>query len=621
MHVFAGTVRQFSLRLTEPGFLAECATRCADLHGRPPGQSELNSWSKSWPALLTVLGNAGLDELYLLLEYELPGTSQRLDALLLGQRSDRLVAVVVELKQWSVAAAHPAGSGMLTVSGRDVLHPARQVGGYIAYLNDWVPADLDLEVRGLAYLHNAPADLVGRLRAAAASGPSAAYPLLGADDLPEDADAPQLAQRLLCADLEPAAPDAIADFHLAQHRPSARLLSRAADTIRGKDGFRLVGEQDAARQAIHRAIAATDHGNPGHMVVVTGGPGTGKTAIAARILGDLCLRQRANPRLLSPSGTLTQQLIRAVGDSAKGLIHTLTTQLPGGLDKDTSVVLLDEAHRARTDPQHRHSEFPNLFTRLVGSCACLVLFLDERQIVRPSEGTTLHELRRLAHNRRYSFAHIDLTSQFRCSGSRAYLDWIDALFSRDSQAPAWRGSDYDLAVAAHPAELEAWVSARHRQGHSARITAGFCWPWESPPTPPLKPEVSIAFSDHTGNHLWQRPWNARAANPLAGPDTPGRAFWATDPGGHQQVGCVYTAQGMEYDDSAVILGNDLTWTPDGWQARPAESRDPALQGLSGEQYLTYALNTYRVLATRGTQGTRLYSTDPRTQQFLTHLIS
>ena len=112
--------------------------------------------------------------------------------------------------------------------------------------------------------------------------------------------------------------EAVSDFLRAQHRPSARLLARVAHTIRGNDGFRLIGEQDKARQRIHHAIAATERGKPGHVVVVTGGPGTGKTAIAARVLGDLCLKEGANPRLLSPSGTLTQQLSRggAVGDSS-----------------------------------------------------------------------------------------------------------------------------------------------------------------------------------------------------------------------------------------------------------------------------------------------------------------
>ncbi|MER5381779.1 DNA/RNA helicase domain-containing protein [Streptomyces sp. NPDC002688] len=620
MHVFEGTVQEASARLAEPGFVAQCAARYAEGHGRPPGEGELTSWAQSWPALTAVLEAAGLGGLQVLLEYELPGTSQRVDALVLGAQAGRPVALVVELKQWTAAAPHPMGAGMLLVGGREVLHPARQVGGYVSYLHDWVPAELGLDVRGVAFLHNASAGLTGSLRAQVAGGPSAGFPLLGAADLPVDGGAAVLAERLQCTGLEPAGRSVIEGFLTARHRPSPALLDRVAAVIDGHDGFRLIGEQDKARQAIHRAVAAVRHGTPGHVVVVTGGPGTGKTAIAARVLGDLCRTAGANPRLLSPSGTLTQQLARAAGPSAKGLINTLTTTLPAALDSRTSVVLLDEAHRARTDPLRRSTEFPNLFTRLIPQCAALVLFLDERQIVRPNEGTTLEELRRLAAAHGHTFAHIDLAAQFRCAGSTAYLDWVHALLTESGSAPRWEGRGYDLAVAGTPRALESWVTAHQEAGRTARITAGFCWPWESPSAPPLLPEVRIPWRDTAGEHLWQRPWNARADGILAGHDTPGRAFWATDPGGHQQIGCIYTAQGMEYPYSAVILGDDLTRSPTGWKARPEKSRDAALANLTPQQYLRYALNSYRVLATRGTHATRLYSTDPATQAYLQELV-
>lgn len=618
MHIFGGTVAQAAAKVTDPQFIRECTHRYRTIHGRPPGEEEVRSWVNSWPPLLEVLIAAELSELHLLLEYELPGTSQRIDALLLGHRprTESLVAVAVELKQWQYAAPHDAGSGMLHVGKREVLHPARQVGGYVNYLNEWVPPELHLDVEGIAYLHKAPSDLIDGLRELQEAGPSAAYPILGPDDVAPGTPSDQLAERLHCQGLRPAAPQRVADFLETRHRPSPKLLARVADVISGHETFRLIGEQDKARQRINSAIKAARQGHRGHIVVVTGGPGTGKTAIATRILGDLCQDPGANPRLLSPTGTLSQQLGRAVGDSARGMIATLTTRLPRELNKDTSVVLLDEAHRARTGHGWRTTEFPKLLTDLVTHCAVLVLFLDEGQIVRPGEGTTVNELRRMAGREGCTFAHIDLPAQFRCSGSRPYLDWVDVLLSPEACPPRWSGEDYDLALAENPAQLEEWVTDHVRHGRSARITAGYCWRWDSPDVPPLLPDVSIPWNDASGEHLWERPWNSRADMIVAGDGVPGRAFWATDEGGEQQVGCVYTAQGMEYDYSAVILGKDLTWTAQGWQAQPGESRDPVMKHLTAEQYLRYALNTYRVLATRGTRGARLYSTDPATQAFL-----
>ncbi|MEU9962791.1 DNA/RNA helicase domain-containing protein [Streptomyces malaysiensis] len=620
MHIFGGTVAQAAARVANPDFIRECVHRYSTAHGRSPGEAELRSWEKSWPALLQVLSTAGLGDLHLLLEYELPGTSQRIDALLLGRRpeSDELVALVVELKQWTYASPHEACRGMLKVGGRDVLHPARQVGGYVRYLIDWVPSELKLDVSGIAYLHAASPDLISGLREHGGSGPSAAYPVLGAHDLPLDTDPDVLAERLRCTDLRPAPPERIDEFLKARHRPSPQLLTRFANVIHGSETFRLLGEQDKARQEILHAVETAQPGRRGHIVVVTGGPGTGKTAIATRVLADLCRASDANPRLFSPSGTLTQQLNRAVGDSAKGLIATWTRGQPSGLKKDTSIVLLDEAHRARTDLGRRSARFPypQPFTQLMERCAVFVLFLDEGQIVRPGEGTTVDELRRMASDYGYGFAEVGLDAQFRCGGSRTYLDWIDALFAPGAHAPRWCGNDYDVACAENPAQLEQWVHGHLRHEHSARVTAGYCWSWQSPPVPPLLPEVSIPWHDAAGEHVWERPWNARADGVLAGEGVPGRAFWATDGGGHQQVGCVYTAQGMEYDYGAVILGEDIIWTDRGWQAQPEKSHDSELKGLSPDEYLRYALNTYRVLATRGTRGTRLYSTHPATQAFL-----
>ena len=77
---------------------------------------------------------------------------------------------------------------------------------------------------------------------------------------------------------------------------------------------------------------------------------------------------------------------------------------------------------------------------------------------------------------------------------------------------------------------------------------------------------------------------------------------------------------MEYAYNAVIIGEDLVRRGDQWIAHPEKSHDSPLRDLPPQRYLQYALNTYRVLATRGTRGTRLYSTDAITQNYLNTLI-
>jgi hypothetical protein len=318
---------------------------------------------------------------------------------------------------------------------------------------------------------------------------------------------------------------------------------------------------------------------------------------------------------------LTKQLGRAVGTSARGLITNIAKGIPGGLSA-RSIVLIDEAHRLHTDTRRPSSGFPDLLQRLAERSGAIILFLDERQIIRPSEGTTLEELRRLAAYLDYEFTPIDLTTQFRCAGSQAYLRWVDDVFSQEGSPSPWCGRDYDLALAESPPELEAWTDAHVARGSSARIAAGFCWPWNSPTKPPLWKEVAIRWVDSQGSEQrWQLPWNSRAGEVIWDEvEIPGRSYWATDTGGHRQVGCIYTCQGLEYDYGAVIIGDDLVWTDSGWEGRPSESHDKAVNHLTPEEYRFYALNTYRVLATRGMKGTRLYSTDPSTQRFLHTLL-
>jgi DUF2075 family protein len=144
-------------------------------------------------------------------------------------------------------------------------------------------------------------------------------------------------------------------------------------------------------------------------------------------------------------------------------------------------------------------------------------------------------------------------------------------------------------------------------GFTARMTAGFCWPWSDPERDgTLVPDVRIGE--------WHRPWNLKGERALGG--APPSALWATDPAGFGQVGCIYTAQGFEYDWNGIIFGPDLVWRGDRWLAVRAASRDPAFRSeksTSSEEFDALLRNVYKVLLTRGMLGTLLYSTDAETQ--------
>lgn len=203
-----------------------------------------------------------------------------------------------------------------------------------------------------------------------------------------------------------------------------------------------------------------------------------------------------------------------------------------------------------------------------------------------------------------------------CGGSRKYEEWVLGLLGLDGKKPvAWTGDDhFEVLVAGSPYELEAVLRDRLAAGYSARITAGFCWPWSDPRADgSLVPDVAIGD--------WSRPWSLKGDRAVGG--VPPTALWATDPTGFGQVGCVYFAQGFEYDWNGVIIGPDLVWRDGHWVMVRAANKDPSLRRarVTDHEFGRLVRNVYKVLLTRGMAGTVIYSPDPETQGFLASLVS
>jgi hypothetical protein len=609
----SGRVREIAVRLADPEFLDDCAGNLAAGFGAP-GESEVRSWRNSWPPLLAALLRAGLGELQLYLEYATPGGGQRLDALLLGASpSGELRAVVVELKQWQHAQVL-SGELVKRSDGKVTTHPVQQVAAYLRFFEQWLPAgSAALDLRGLVLLHNATA--VEGEALLVSTGPGAEVAVVTGAHLAGTSGA-ALAEVLGCADLVGPSPRSVVDFEEIRWTPSSRLLDQVGHALEGAPGFALVGDQQEAFLRIRAAVARARAGGQGAVITVHGGPGSGKTALAVRLLAHLMHHHpEADPRYVTPSGTLRAHLLEAAGrPEARDLFPPVSRA--GAATRKSRVVIIDEAQRLSRGSGDRPPVLSTLLNKDV-----LVIFLDERQVVRPLEGVTIAEIGSWSEQTGRRHHSLALTSSFRCAGSKSYTDWVDQLLY-DAPTP-WTGADsYDLATCRDPFELQAWIEQATSDGHLARTAAGFCWPWTR--NSQLHPDITIPVTDSsTGRtRTWTAAWNSAEA--IALPDdtvrVPRSQLWASQPGGHCQVGCIYTAQGLEYHHAGIIIGPDLTWESGRWTAHPEASRDPALLGLPPQRYLTYALNAYRVLLTRGTHAARLYSTHAATQHLLTSLI-
>ncbi|MER6160310.1 DNA/RNA helicase domain-containing protein [Streptomyces sp. NPDC001868] len=625
----AGRVRDIAAVVSDASFLGQCAARYQASGFGVPGDAETRSWRRSWPPLMEALVRAGLADLQVYLEYGTPGGSRRLDALLMGVGPDgALVLVVVELKQWQTCRILD-GQRVMRSDGEVTVHPVYQVAAYRSFFQHWLPADAPrLQARAVVVLHNATAAQAAVLRPAAPA--VADIPVLSAEDL--SAPAGQLAGMLRCADVRAPGRAEVSAFEGVRWTPSNRLLDHVGSVLEGNSAFALVGDQQDAFVRIN--AAASRHlpapGSPkapdeaGAVITVRGGPGSGKTALAVRLLGRLMrAHSGTRPRFITPSGTLRAHLL----DATRG--HAAARELfpPAGslhsAARQAGALVIDEAQRIKRGGA---SALPPDLATVVEHVPLAVIFLDERQIIRPDEGTTVDEIHAAARQLGRVHHHLELTGSFRCSGSAAYTAWVDALLYGEPMP--WTGqAGYDLSLAEDPFQLQQWIEQATTAGHTARTTAGFCWPWtrtrtRGATTLPLDIEIEVPATSPSPARIWRGAWNAATAltDPDGNPLAPHSQLWASHTGGHQQIGCIYTAQGLEYQHSGVIIGPDLTWKDGRWHAHPENSRDKDLRHLTPERYLPYALNTYRVLLTRGTHTTRIHTTDATTHHMLASLV-
>ena len=554
----------------------------------------------------------------MLIEYQLPLTSQRADVVLAGQdrRTGGDAYVVVELKQWSHAELFEEDPELVLVehmSGGPKLHPALQVKGYCEYLSGYMSVLRDRQhaLHGVAYLHNAAQSDVADL-----------YDLMQDDRtrLFTQTTRGTFVDYLQDRFAQTSGADAADRFLSSDIRPSRQLLKAAAAEIKNQNQFVLLAEQQLAYELVLHAVDRAHRGDSKTAVIVTGGPGSGKSVIALALLGELS-RQGRPVLHATGSQSFTQTMRRYVGKGSTAVksmfkyFNNFVDARPNGLD----VLICDEAHRIRQVSANRYTPARNRTGRLqvdelLDAARVPVFLLDEHQVVRPGEIGTVEEISHRAVAKGVKVQQVDLDAQFRCGGSRLYEDWVLSMLSLDGKDPVtWVGDDhFDVSVTESPYELEAVLRDRLDAGYSARMTAGFCWRWSNPDGDRLLPDVVIGD--------WARPWNAKGDRSVG--SAPPSALWATLDGGFDQVGCVYTAQGFEYDWNGVIVGPDLLYRDGKVVTVRSASKDPALVrgGVSEAQADQLIRNTYKVLLTRGMMGTVLFSTDAETQCFLASLV-
>jgi hypothetical protein len=586
--------------------------------GWSPSESERKSWRRSLPVLAQDLMEAGLGNVEMLIEYQLPLTSKRADVVLAGvdRRTGGDAYVVVELKQWSQAELYEGSERLVVVQGmhRELEHPLLQVQGYCDYISDFVASlrGNETAVRGVAYLHNA-VDLdvedlfefttTGRTRLFTKSRRGAFLEYLRDQFAPDQGAG--AADRLLTS----------------AARPSKQLMKLAASEIKDREQFTLLDEQRVAYEIVMHAVEKARRSDAKEVVVITGGPGSGKSVIALSLLGELS-RQGYTALHATGSRSFTQTMRRQVGRGSprvKDLFKYFNSFMDAQRN-DIEVLICDEAHRIRETSANRYTSAAQRTGRsqideLIAVARVPVFLLDEHQVVKPGEVGTVEAIKSHASSLGFRVHHVQLDDQFRCGGSRKYERWVLRLLGLETGGPEpWTGDDhFEVTLAESPWEMEDILRGKLAEGLSARASAGYCWPWSDPGR-----DGRLVSDVRIGD--WAMPWNVKGDRAVGA--APPSALWATMEGGFDQVGCVYTAQGFEYDWSGVIIGPDLIARQGRTITVREANKDPEFKkrSVTDFQYDRHIRNIYKVLLTRGMAGTVIYAVDPQTREFLAELV-
>jgi hypothetical protein len=610
MRLYEGTVAEFSADVIQNVLADKLAEKYRSYYNRSVGESEFRSWQQSLNFLKNSLEVSTLSNNKIVVEYELPYSSRRIDVLLFGRDlEDRDSIVLIELKQWSNEnVSDSSADGNINVDyGRfvkEVAHPSLQVEGYHFDLKDFLKIFEEKnspELSSCSYCHNYARLQEPRvLFAPKFNSALERFPVFAKEDVAALGN--YLRERLA----KDSGFDVFGRFATSTIRPSKKLLEHTGDMINKQQIFTLIDDQIAAYNAIlHRAKSLAKSKN-NSVVIVKGGPGTGKSVIALEVMGEL-LRQKKSVVHATGSSAFTNTLRKLVGIRARALFKFFNSFMDAE-ENGFDVLIADEAHRIRETsnnmytPRSKRTGAPQVDELLRAARLC-IFFIDEKQIVRPNEVGSIDLIKKAAGKRGIKTSEIsefELHTQFRCSGSDAYLQWLDNLLGvRETESPRF-DERMGFQIFDSPAQMMDAVRARNAEKkNSARIAAGFCWPWSAP-----KRDGSLVNDVKIGD--FEMPWEKKDA------------FWkwATDDSGMEQVGTVYTAQGFEFDYIAVIFGNDLVYDQElkTWKAVPEKSNDTQVK-RSNPKLTEHLTSVYRVLMSRAHKGVYVYFMDPGTRKF------
>lgn len=584
--------------------------------GRHTSPNEKTSWKNSMMYMHNVINTPEIpDDSEIAIEYQIPLTSKRIDFIIAGKDDKKKEnVVIIELKQWESAKLSPK-SGLVTTRFQhgemEVAHPSYQAWSYAETLYNFNETirERDITISPCAFLHNYDSDNV------IANPHYEEYISLAPLFLKRDASKLQdFIKKLIKYGTKDSIVWAIENGRL---KPSKQLADALSSMLKGNKEFILLDDQKVVYETAIAMAKKAQNGKK-HVLIVEGGPGTGKSVVAINLLVNLTNIGIASQYVSKNSEPRKVYTAKLTGDFKKTYINNLFTGSGCFIDapNDTyGALIVDEAHRLNEKSGLYGNVGENQIHEIIKAAKFSVFFVDDRQRIHVKDIGSKNYIKEIAENEGAVIHTTQLSSQFRCNGSDGYLSWLDnALQIRETANIRLAPEEYDFRIFSTPNELFDKIVEKNKINNKSRVVAGYCWKWKSKKN---LDEFDIVFPQFN----FKKQWNLNSSN------TP----WLLGKESINQIGCIHTCQGLELDYVGVIVGNDLRYNKKVVSdVTKRDSNDQSIKGLkqrlkdSPERAMQDAdeiiKNTYRTLMTRGMKGCYVYFCDKALENHFRSLL-
>ncbi len=582
--------------------------------GRRTSPNEFNSWKNSLEKMYAVLNDDAIPaSAEIAIEYTIPHSAKRIDFIIAGKdEARRDSAVLIELKQWSTATITEKDgvvNSYVGGSNRELTHPSYQALTYASLLNDFNEAveRAGIKLHPCAYLHNYEQDDVMQNE----------FYKEYLDQAPVflKSDALKL-REFIKGHVKHGDKDQV--MYRIEHgriRPSKNLADKLDSMLQGNQEFVMIDDQKIVYETALQ-MATTASSSEKKVLIVEGGPGTGKSVVAINLLVALNKKQLLSKYVTKNAAPRAVYESKLTKSFRKSHISNLFSGSGSYTETEPNIfdaLIVDEAHRLVAKSGMYQNIGENQIKEIMEASKFSVFFLDEDQKVTLKDIGDKDEIKLWATQLGAEVQVLALESQFRCNGSNGYLSWLDnTLQIRNTANETLADIEYDFKIMDSPNTLRDLIVEKNHESNKARLVAGYCWKWKS------KNDRSGLVQDITiEEHDFAMRWNLATDGNL----------WVLKPSAVYEVGCIHTCQGLEMDYVGVIIGPDLI-VRNGKIITDATKRAGSDKSVHGYKKMfkedpdaaeaiadAIIKNTYRTLMTRGQKGCYVFCADTETAEY------